>query len=57
MYCESEMSLSILGNEIQTNDSQLHEFEVLKLCLNNNYVSVNRCWKAEGLSEVLKDIE
>ena len=43
--------------EIQLNDSQLREFEVLKNCLNNCIVSVNRCLRAEGLSKVMEDIE
>ncbi len=43
--------------ELQTNDSQLHEFEALKRCKNNVYVSVNMCWKAEGLSKVVRYIE
>ena len=43
--------------EIQTNDFKIYEFEVLKKCLNNCLVSVNRCLKAEGLSKVMEDIE
>ena len=43
--------------EIQTNDFKSYEFEVLKQCLNNCFVSVNKCLKAEGLSKVMEDIE
>ena len=43
--------------EIQTNDFKIYEFEVVKQCLNNCFVSVNKCLKTEGLSEVMEDIE
>ena len=43
--------------EIQTNDFKIYEPEVVKQCLNNCFVSVNRCLKAEGLSKVMEDIE
>ena len=43
--------------EIQTNDFKIYEPEVVKQCLNNCFVSVNRCLTAEGLSKVMEDIE
>ena len=43
--------------EIQTNDFKIYEPEVVKQCLSNCFVSVNRCLKAEGLSKVMDDTE